>query len=81
MYMSTLYLPSDTPEEGIESHYRLLRATMWLLGIELMTSERAVSALNYWAISPAAFKFLWTTMWVLWIKLVFSGLLTAESSL
>jgi hypothetical protein len=26
---------------------------MWLLGIELMTSGRAVSALNYGAISPA----------------------------
>ena len=26
---------------------------MWLLGIELMTSGRAVSALNHWAISPA----------------------------
>jgi hypothetical protein len=26
---------------------------MWLLGIELRTSGRAVSALNHWAISPA----------------------------
>jgi hypothetical protein len=44
---------SDTPEEGISSHYRCLCATMWLLGIELKTSGGAVSALNCWAISPA----------------------------
>jgi len=50
-YVSTL--SSDTPEEGIRSHYRWLWATMWLLGFELRTSERAVSALNHWAISPA----------------------------
>ncbi|GAB1293000.1 Transmembrane and coiled-coil domain-containing protein 3 [Apodemus speciosus] len=30
----------DTPEEGIRPHYRWLRATMWLLGIELRTSGR-----------------------------------------
>jgi hypothetical protein len=53
MYVSTLSLSSDTPEEGIRSHYRWLRATTWLLGIELRTSERAVSALNLNAISPA----------------------------
>jgi hypothetical protein len=44
-YMSTLYLSSDTPEEGIRSHYRWLWATMWLLGIELRTSGRAASVL------------------------------------
>jgi hypothetical protein len=43
----------QTPEEGIRSHYRWLWATMWLLGIELRTSGRAVSALNHWVISPA----------------------------
>ena len=53
LYISTLYLFSDIPEEGIRSHYRWLWATMWLLGIELRTSGRAVSALNHWAISPA----------------------------
>ena len=42
----TLLLSSDTPEEGIRSHYRWLCATMWFLGIELRTSGRAVSALN-----------------------------------
>jgi hypothetical protein len=52
MYMSALLPSSDTPEEGIGSHYRLW-ATMWLLGIELRTSGRAVGALNCWAISPA----------------------------
>jgi hypothetical protein len=46
-------LSSDTPEEGIGSHYRWLWATMWLLGIELRTSGRTASALNLWAISPA----------------------------
>jgi len=56
--MSTLSdtLVSDTPEEGIGSHYRWLWATMWLLGIELRTSGRAVSALNQWAISPHILK-------------------------
>jgi hypothetical protein len=42
----SMLLSSDTPEEGIGSHYRWLRATMWLLGIELRTSGGAVSALN-----------------------------------
>jgi hypothetical protein len=52
-FMSTLLLSSDTPEEGIVSHYWWLWATMWLLGIEIKTSGRTVSALNRWAISPA----------------------------
>jgi hypothetical protein len=34
------------PEEGIRSRYRWLRATMWLLGIELRTSARTVRDLN-----------------------------------
>jgi hypothetical protein len=46
-------MSSDTPEEGIRSHYRWLWAAMWLLGIELRISGRAASALNLWAISPA----------------------------
>jgi hypothetical protein len=53
MCMSTLSLSSNTPEEGTRSHYKRLWAIMWLLGIELGTSGRAVSALNCWAISPA----------------------------
>ena len=53
MYVSTLSLSSDTPEEGIRFHYRWLWTTMWLLGIELRTSGRVVGALNCWAISPA----------------------------
>ena len=57
MYMSTLLLSSDTPKEGVRSHYKWLWATMWLLGIELKTSGRAVNALNHWAISPALFFF------------------------
>jgi hypothetical protein len=51
--MSMLLLSSDTPEEGIRSHYKWLWATMRLLGIELRTSGKAVSILNHWAISPA----------------------------
>ena len=53
MYVSTLSLSSDTSEEGMRFHYRWLWTTMWLLGFELRTSERAVCALNCWAISPA----------------------------
>jgi hypothetical protein len=41
VYISTVSLSSDTPEEGIGSHDRWLWATMWLLGIELRTSGRA----------------------------------------
>jgi hypothetical protein len=52
-YMSTLWLSLDTPEGGIRSHYRWLWATMWVLGIELTTSGRAVPAYNHWAVSPA----------------------------
>jgi hypothetical protein len=59
MYLSTLLLSSDTPEEGIWSHYGWFWATMWLLGIELRISGRAVSALNYWAISPARRSLIW----------------------
>ena len=51
--MSKRLLSSDTPEEGIRSHYRWLWTTTWLLGFELRTFRRAVSALNRWVISPA----------------------------
>jgi hypothetical protein len=57
MYMSTPLLSLDTSEEGIRSHYRWLWATMWLLGIELRTSGRAVGALNRRAIQPQKFFF------------------------
>jgi len=36
-----LSLSSDTPEEGMRSHYRGLWATIWLLETELRTSGRA----------------------------------------
>ena len=52
MYVCTLSLSPDTPEEGIQSHYKWLWATMWLLGIELRTFGRGVNVLNCWAISP-----------------------------
>ena len=35
---------------------QMVWVTMWLLGVELRTSGRAVSALNHWAISPALTK-------------------------
>jgi hypothetical protein len=56
MYLSALLLTSDTPEEGVRSHYRWLWATMWLLGIELIASGRAASGLNRWAISSTPSK-------------------------
>jgi hypothetical protein len=52
-----IYISSNTLEEGIGSHYRWLGATMQLLGFELRTSGRAVSALNHQAISPASRTF------------------------
>lgn len=49
------------PEEGTRFHYRQLWACLWLLGIELSISGRAVSTLNFWAISPVLLiKFLRT---------------------
>jgi hypothetical protein len=42
LYVSTLLLSSDTPEEGVRSRYGWLWATMWLLGFELRTFGRAV---------------------------------------
>jgi hypothetical protein len=53
MYMSTLWFSLNTPEEGIESYYRWLWTTMWLLEIELRISGRRTSALNRWIISLA----------------------------
>jgi hypothetical protein len=58
MYVTTLSLSSDTPEEGIRFCYRWLWATIWLLEIELRTSGRAISALNLWAIFPVSYLFI-----------------------
>ena len=52
--MSTLLLSSDT-RRGHQIPWQ-----MWLLGFELRTSRRAVTALNCWAISPAPDGFLET---------------------
>jgi hypothetical protein len=52
MYMSTLSLSSDTPKEDIRFHYEWLWTPMWLQGIELRASGKAVGALHLWAISP-----------------------------
>ena len=43
---------SDTLKRQSNLIYRWLWATMWLLGFELRTSRKAISVLNYWAISP-----------------------------
>jgi hypothetical protein len=40
-------------KKASDPHYRWLWVTMWLMGIELRTSGRAVSLLNCWVISPA----------------------------
>jgi hypothetical protein len=48
MYLSSLSACTTyVPEEGIRFHYRWLSATIWVLGIELRTSGRTVSALNH----------------------------------
>ena len=39
--------------DHIELDYRLLSAAMWVMGIELRSSERTVIVLNHWAIFPA----------------------------
>ena len=46
LYVSTLYLSSDTSKEVIRSHYGWLWVTIWLLGFELRTFRRAGSPLN-----------------------------------
>jgi hypothetical protein len=50
--VSTPLLSSDTPEEGIGSHYWWLWATMWLLGFKLRTSGRALSAIAEPSLQP-----------------------------
>jgi hypothetical protein len=45
------------PEEGVRSPYGWLWATMWLLGFELRTFGRAISALTRWTFSPAQVVF------------------------
>jgi hypothetical protein len=52
MWVHCCYLQTHQ-KRALDPHYRWLWATMWLLGIELRTSGRAVSVLNHWAISPA----------------------------
>jgi len=58
--------PFRRTREGIRSHYRWLWATMWLLGIELRTSGRTVSAFFFFFLfffselgtEPRALRFL-----------------------
>ena len=64
MYECSVCMYTCMPEEGIRSHYRWLWSTMWLLGIELRTYVRAVSALNLWVISPVPwFSYIPWTSW------------------
>jgi hypothetical protein len=74
LYLSALYLSSYTPEEDVRSHYRWLWATMWLLGFELRTFGRAVSALTRWAISPASISLAY-----LWHAFVVEGIIVPGS--
>ena len=46
MYVSTLLLSSDTPEEDIGPHYRWLWAIMWLLGRATSTLLKAEPSLQ-----------------------------------
>ena len=74
LYISTLKLTSDAPEEGLRSYYGWLWATMLLLGFELRISRRAVSGLTHWAISPAPasnFWLLWMIVLWTWLHLAF----------
>jgi hypothetical protein len=62
-------------EDSIRSRYRWLWATMWLLGIELRTSGRVDSALNWWAMSPAPIcliskNSIWTGNFLFRLRLV-----------
>jgi hypothetical protein len=68
MYVSALSLSSDTSEEGVRSHYRWLWATMWLLGIELRTSWRTVSALKSHLSSPHLEAFLILSSLCIWAQ-------------
>jgi hypothetical protein len=57
LYISTLQLTSDAPEESIRYHYRCLWATLWLqCGYWDLNSGPLVSAHIRWAISPALFS-------------------------
>jgi hypothetical protein len=59
LYISTLSLSSDTPEEGVRFCYGWLWATMWLLGFELRTFGRAVGCsypLSHLTSPPHTFK-------------------------
>ena len=43
-YVSALSLTSDTPEEGIRSHYRWFWATTWLLSSGLLEEQSVITA-------------------------------------
>lgn len=53
--MNPLSLPSDTPEEGIKSHYRRLWTTMWVLEIQRRPGEEQSVLLITELISPALY--------------------------
>jgi hypothetical protein len=75
-------LPSDTPDEGIRPNYRWLRATMWLLVIDLRTSGRTVKEQSMLlttepSLQPQTCTFL---MWVLHLTLKSTVLTLGGSS-
>jgi len=53
MYVDTLSLSSDTPEEGITCLLQMVVSDLMVAGIWTLDSGRAVSALNHCAISTA----------------------------
>ena len=59
------------PEEGNRSLYGWFWATMWLLGIELRTSERVASVLNHWAISPNHCSYVFNFFFYLILPAIF----------
>ena len=50
MYMSTLWLSSDTPEEGIGSHYRRLWAFYFLLWVYWWNEKRLCCSAFTWGL-------------------------------
>ena len=63
------YIPMPACQKSIRSCFRWLWLTMWLLGMEPKTTERAARALNCWAISPArlfSVCLLLNISWLLW---------------
>ena len=73
IYMSTLSLSSDTPEEHIRSHYRWLWVIMWLLRIELRISGTVLLTAG-----PSSSPTLLWVMWTMWAAFSIQTTLSAQ---